>query len=332
MFKTTTITAPVEITIGLDDELKCKIEKITELQIHTEELISSYDKKLLKSLDYVMSNEAFLKEKMFSLDEKMIQYEYITRKIEATSKEIISNNDKYNVVLHSLEEYFNEYHKIIQDLPTRDYIDVFGEKILVTKQDAMKSPILARVLNTKHKILDLICPTIFKEILEIIREFPIKEEKFKDLIRCEQIIKNMKKIKIDPNVYPFLHVRMFNESYRTVLSTEINYVIGEPNKFDNLISISGRVINSTKIRNKCVYVQHTSISLTDEQIYYTFPKLSKINIQEFNMYIGCSCNKTGVHLHKYNNLIKEENTSPIGKLILWYKINVVDVDGNPISS
>lgn len=332
MFKTTTTMAPVEITITLDDELKQKIDKITEQQKHIDNLISLYDKKLLKSLDYVTASEALLKEKMIALDEKIDQYQHVTRKIETTSREIIANTDKYTITLHSVEDYLNEYHKIIHESPIRDYVDVYGEKILVTNHDAMKSPILASVLNSKHKTLDLIDPTTFKDILEIIREFPVSEEKFKNLIYCERIIKNMKKLKIDPEVYPFLSVRMYRGLTKALLSTQISYVVGESDDFDNVEQIAGSILTSTKIKNKSVYIayQHgAGVPLINNTIYYTIPKITKLMgiTKEFD----CGCNKTAVHLHKYNNLIKEEKQTPHTGLYLWYKIDIVDVDGNPIT-
>jgi hypothetical protein len=185
------ITSPLEINISLNDELTQKIDKISEKQKNVEGLLSSYENKLLAMSNNVVSSESVL-------DEKISHYDKIM-------KELMANIDQYLMILHTTEEYVNEYNNIIYELPKRAYIDVYGEKILVTKSDALHSPVLASVLKSENKILDLVDPYIFKEILKIIRNFYYPDDRHCTQIMRKRISDNMKKLKIDTNKYAFLN-------------------------------------------------------------------------------------------------------------------------------
>jgi hypothetical protein len=219
------------------------------------------------------------------------------------------------ITISGMEDYVEQYHKITSSIPDRTYIDVCGEKILVTRSDGIKSPVIAHVMSTEHKILDIIDPDSFKEVLLIIRKSWIVVKKELDYKYNNCMVEKMKLLQIDPKINNILSLPLYNKQTNELLDPTKIYTITD-NDYKIImetrdIHVAHINIEDNRVLIKCDF---RSEEIKSDQEYIYIPSCEQ--------YIGCNCDDD-IHVHKIiNNVIEIIKYHPTPQWNLWTEIPV----------
>jgi hypothetical protein len=313
-----------ELEIIIDNQIKvidAQIEKFTKFTTTQKTILET--EMVHMSTEFCNFNEEIktIKQATKTIGDELADYHKTIINIEHTFSLI----DKYLLATCVMHDYVNEYHVIATSLPERVYINVCGEKILVTKSDGMKSPVIAQVMSTDHKTLDIIDPDSFREVLLIIRDSILAREKQYNQKYNECMIQKMGLLKIDPNINGILRVSLYDKITKKILNPNMIYVITD-DKYD-IIKLTNKIYVEN-LENKYVFLR---CNLKVETIipcqeYFYFPAL--VNEQDkykhkYDKYIGCACGDGTIHIHHIiNDFTKSAAEFPSVTWRLWRKIIV----------
>lgn len=284
--------------IGSSTNVKDRINSLKSHLSDLDGIITTKRDDLFNYEKQALKQQEVLAKYMDEVDIKIIKCEKMLEQFNKTKRKIKDKINKHLLILHSCEAYISDYSKIYTSLSDRVYIDVCGEKILVTKFDGVKSPVIASIMNSECRTFDLVEPETFKEVLHILRNNIVICDKYKDCWSRYKLSNSLKLFKIK-------HEFIINHSLNTNNVKIIKY--SEINRSLTMLIISAESLVDPFSSGFELSNDFTLEDIIGKSLYY-FAKIKAVELGQIYTYVdrtrveeyrGCNCGMAKeLHLHR----------------------------------